>query len=327
MVSLNRRDFAALSLAAIAPALALVQSKKPELAKILVAFPPGGTTDQIARLLAEQLRGDIAETVIVDNRPGAAGRIAVQALKQAPADGATFLIQSLAIQSLYPHTYKQLGYEPFADVACVSTVSQLEFCLAVGPSVPENVKTLKDYAAWVRQQPGARGNYATPGAGNPLHFMPLEFGRIEKLDLNPVHYRGTSAAMPDLIGGQIPASCAPLNDALAFAKDGKVRVLATSGPQRNRYTQQIPTFGEQGYPQLTYIDSYSVYVHGKTPVDMQERFSASVRKALSAPAVAAGFERLYLSPVASTPAEALKMARADYDVWGRVVKEIGYQPE
>lgn len=327
MITLSRRDFSVLSVASLAPAFVLGQTKKPEVAKILVAFPPGGTTDQIARLLAEQLRGDIAEAVIVENRPGAAGRIAVQALKQAPADGATLLIQALAIQSLYPHTYKQLGYEPFADVTCVSTAAQLEFCLAVGPAVPESVKTLKDYAAWVRQQPGTRGNYATPGAGNPLHFMPLEFGRIEKLDLNPVHYRGTSAAMPDLIGGQIPASCAPLNDALAFAKDGKVRVLATSGPQRNRFTPQVPTFGEQGYPQLTYNDYYSIYVHGKTPADMLERLSASVRKALSSPAVATGFERLFLSPTSSTPAEALKMARADHEVWARVVKELGYQPE
>lgn len=324
---LNRRRFAALTAGALAPVLGHAQNKKPDVAKILVAFPAGGTTDQIARLLAEQLRGDIADTVIVENRPGAAGRIAVQALKQAPADGATLLVQALAIQSLYPHTYKQLGYEPFADLACVSTATPLEFCLAVGPSVPASVTSLKDYAAWVRQEPASRGNYATPGPGNPLHFMPLFYARTEKLDLNPVHYRGTTAAMPDLIGGQIPAACTPVNDALSFAKDSRVRMLASSGPKRNKFTPHVPTFAELGYPQLTYRDFYSVYVHAKTPPALQERYSAAVRRALAVPAVVQGFSALYLDPVGSTPAEALQMARADHDTWSRLVKELGYQPE
>jgi tripartite-type tricarboxylate transporter receptor subunit TctC len=327
MTTFNRRQFAALSAAALTPGISTAQPKRSELGKILVAFPPGGTTDQIARLLAEQLRGDVATNIIVDNRPGAAGRIAVQALKAAPSDGSTFLVQALAIQSLYPHTFKQLGYMPFADVACVSTTALLEFCIALGPSVPASIKTLKEYAAWVREDPGPRGSYATPGAGNPLHFMPLVFGRIEKIDLNPVHYRGTTAAIPDLIGGTIPASCTPVNDALPYAKDGKIRILATSGPQRNDLTPNAPTFTELGYPQMTYRDFYSVYVPGKTPLAMQEHLSASIRKALSAPAVVQGFATLYLQPAGSTPAEALKMARADYERWGRVVKDLGYQPE
>lgn len=323
---INRRQFTALTTAALTPGLTLSQTKRPELAKILVAFPAGGTTDQIARLLAEQLRGDLAETVIVENRPGAAGRIAIQGIKQANPDESTLLIHGLAIQSLYPHTVKQLGYDAFTDLAAVSTVCPLEFCLAVGPGVPESIRSLKDYANWVRQDP-SRGSYATPGAGNALHFMPLIFGRIEKIELNPVHYRGTSAAMPDLIGGQIPATCTPLNDALLLGQSGKVRILATSGPKRNKFTPQVPTFTEEGYPRITYQDFFAIFLNGKTPATTQERVSAAVRKALATPQVQAGIAKLFLEPASSTPADALRIARTEHDLSGRLVKEIGYQPE
>jgi tripartite-type tricarboxylate transporter receptor subunit TctC len=327
MHAISRRRLVMLTAAAsLAPVSAFGQAKKPDLAKILVAFPAGGTTDQIARLLAEQLKGDLATTVLVENRPGAAGRLAIQALRQAPADGATLLIQGLGIQSLYPHTIKQLGYDPFGDIVPLSIAAPLDFCLAVGPAVPQAVRTLKDYVSWVRQDP-ARGNYATPGAGNPLHFMPLLLARTEKLDLNPVHYRGTTAAMPDLIGGQIPAACTPLNDALMFGQGDKLRVLATSGARRNKFTPQVPTFAEQGYAQLVYRDHYAFFVHGATPADIQERLGASVRAALATPRLVSGLNNLFLEATPSTSAEALRIARADYDTWGRIVKDVGYQPE
>ena len=327
MHAITRRRLTILTAAAsLAPLSAFGQAKKPDLARILVAFPAGGTTDQIARLLAEQMKGDLATTILVENRPGAAGRLAIQALRQAPADGATLLIQGLGIQSLYPHTIKQLGYDPFGDLVPLSIVSPLEFCLAVGPSVPQTVRTLKDYVAWVRQDP-ARGSYATPGAGNPLHFMPLLLARTEKLDLNPVHYRGTTAAMPDLVGGHIPAVCAPLNDALMFGQGDKVRMLATSGAKRNKFSPQVPTFEEAGYPQLVYRDHYTVFVNGTTPAAIQDRLGASVRAALETPRLLSGLTSLFLEATPSTSAEALRIAHADYETWGRIVKEVGYQPE
>lgn len=326
MSFINRRQFSALSAAALTGGAAFAQSKRPEVVKILVPFAAGGTMDQIARLLAEQLRGGIADTVVVDNKSGAAGRIAIDAMRQAPGDGSTLLIHAIGIQTLYPYTFKNLGYEPFADVVALSTTNPLEFCFTVGPAVPASVTNLKTYVEWVKGDP-KRAAFATPGPGTPLHFLPLLLGRNEKIDMNPVHYRGTAAALPDVLGGQIPALSSPLHDIIQQLPTGKLRILASSGAARNKLTPSVPTYAEQGYTQLTSGDWYAIFANGKTPVALQEQLSAAIRKALASPAIATAFSKAYIEPTPSTPAQALAMARADNERWAKVVKEVGYQPE
>ncbi|MDO8768728.1 MAG: tripartite tricarboxylate transporter substrate-binding protein [Burkholderiaceae bacterium] len=330
--TINRRQALAYGAAGFAGTSGLLSSAAaqtkgpPELAKILVPFAIGGTLDLIARQLAQHLRGETATTLIVENKSGAAGRIAVDALRQAPADGLTLAVHAGGIQSMYPHTYKQLSYDPFNDVVPVSLTNHLEFGLAVGPAVPDSVKNLHDYIAWIKVDP-KRANIATPGAGTPLHFLAMLLGRAIGVDVNPVHYRGTGAALPELMGGQVPALSTPLHDALQQVVTGKVRILATSGTTRNRRSPQVATYAESGFPQLTSGDWYAVYVSGKTPPALQAQLSAQVRKALAAPALVATFNTLFIEPAGSTPAEAMKLARADYEHWGRIVKAVGYTPE
>lgn len=324
--TLNRRQFSALSVSALGSGMLRAQGKRPELIKILVPFSAGGTLDQIARLLAEQMRGDLADTIVVDNKSGAAGRIAIQNLRQAPADGLTLMVHAIGIQSLYPHTFLQLGYDPVADLAPVSLTNRLEFGFAVGPAVPAEVKDLKGYVTWVRRDP-RNASFATPGSGTPLHFLPLLLGRDIKVEMNAVHYRGTAAAFPDLLGGAVPALSAPVHDLLQQTSGGKIRILATSGTKRHKLTPEVGTYAEQGFPQLTSGDSYAIFVHGKTPVAMQEHISAAVRKALMAPAVVSAFSKVYIEPTGSTPAEAIQIARADGAQWASVVKTVGYVPE
>lgn len=326
MAIINRRRFTVLCSSALIGHAAHAQPKRPDVVKILVPFAAGGTMDQIARLLAEQLRGDIGDTVVVDNKAGAAGRIAIDALRQAPPDGSTLLIHALGIQTLYPYTFKSLGYEPFTDVVALSTTNALEFCFTVGPAVPATVTNLKTYVEWVKGDP-RRAAFATPGPGTPLHFLPLLLGRNEKIDMNPVHYRGTAAAFPDLLGGQIPALSSPLHDVIQQLPTGKLRILASSGATRNKLTPNVATYAEQGYPQLTSGDSYAIFASGKMTGALQEQLSAAIRKALATPAIATSFAKAYIEPTASTPAQALAMSRIDNERWAKVVKEVGYQPE
>lgn len=326
MSLINRRQFSALCGAAVTANGVFAQARRPEVVKILVPFAAGGGMDQIARLLAEQLRGEIADNVVVDNKAGAAGRIAIEALRQAPGDGSILLIHAIGIQTLYPYTFKNLGYEPFADVVALSTTNPLEFCFTVGPAVPASVTNLKTYVEWVKGDP-KRAAFATPGPGTPLHFLPLLLGRNEKIDMNPVHYRGTAAAFPDLLGGQVPALSAPLHDVVQQLPTGKLRILATSGATRSKLTPNVQTYAEQGYPQLTSGDRYAIFGNGKMPVALQEQYSAAIRKALASPTVAKAFALAYIEPMASTPAEALVTARAENERWAKVVKDVGYQPE
>ena len=327
---LTRRRFVAVSATAGAAALALpwtaARAKNQDLARILVPFAQGGTMDYIARVMADQLKGQIADTVIVESKTGAAGQVAIDVLKNAPADGNTLMIHALGIQTLYPYTFKTLRFEPFVDLAAVSTTNKLEFCLAIGPQVPAGVKDLKGYLEWVKGDP-KRAAFATPGAGTPLHFLPLLLGRGTAIDMNPVHYRGVAAAIPDLLGGQVPALSSPLHDMVQQLASGKLRIIATSGATRNRLVPGTATYAEQGYPQLTSGDAYALWVHGKTPPAQQEQISALVRKALAGPAVQDAFAKVYIEAQASTPAEALKAARDDNALWARIVKTVGYTPE
>ena len=325
-MNLHRRHLLAAGTAATLGLPAAVRAKNPELARILVSFAAGGTMDYIARLMADQLKGQIADTVIVENKSGAAGQIAIDALKASAPDGTTLMIHALGIQSLYPFTFKTLRYDPFTDVAAVSTTNRLEFCLAIGPAVPESVKDLKGYLEWVRGD-AKRTAFATPGPGTPLHFLPLLLGAEEKIPLNPVHYRGTAAALPELMGGQVPALSSPLHDMVVQLPTGKVRIIATSGAARSRHTPNVPTYAEQGFPQLTSGDAYALWVNGKTPAALQEQLSVAVRKALAAPAVQTAFAKVFIDPMPSTPAEALKMAREDHALWQRAVKAVGFTPE
>ena len=326
MTSINRRRFSALAAIALTGGLARAQGKRPEIAKILVPFSVGGTFDQIARLLAEYMRGELADAIVVDNKSGAAGRIAIDTLRQSPADGTTLMMHAGGIQSLYPYTFKQLSYDPFADVVPLSLTNRLEFGFAVGPSVPADVTNLKDYIGWVKANPQL-SSFGTPGSGTPLHFLPLLLGRDIGVAMNAVHYRGTAAAFPELMGGQIPALSSPVHDLVQQVPSGKVRILATSGAVRNKLTPQVGTYAEQGFAQLTCGDWYAVYASGKMPAALQEQISAMVRKALAAPGLVSAFAKAFIEPVGSTPAEAMKQARADNAQWAAVVKTLAYVPE
>ena len=236
------------------------------IARIWVGFPPGGTSDVIARLLAGTMNG-YASAIIVENRPGAGGRVAIEALKSAPRDGSVLLLTPLATMTLYPHVYKSLRYDPLHDFIPVTTVSAAPSLLTIGPMVPESVKTLADFIAWCRANP-RQATYGSPGAGTSPHFIGVQLGRAAGFEYTHVPYQGNAPAALDVLGGQIASSVVTIDTTLPYILSGHIRALATTGPSRSTFLPDVPTFIESGYPTIELVDLWAIFVTTRTPVEI-----------------------------------------------------------
>ena len=328
---LNRRQFitttgaAASGIATLSwPALAAAEPMAT--ARILCGFPPGGTTDAVSRRVADKLQsGGYAKVSLVDNKPGAGGRLAVDELRRSPADGSVLLLTPAAMITLYPHIYTKLAYRQ-EDVTPVSTACRLVFGFGVGPAVPESVKNLKDFLAWVKLNP-AQANYGSPGAGSPPHFVGALLAKESGMDLRHVPYKGSAPGVQDLLGGQVAAMSSPIGDFLPHLKSGKLRLLATSGATRSRFAPDAATFGEQGFKGLTLSEWYGFFLPGKAAPDAVQRAAAAVRTAVALPDVVEAFAQLGLEAGANTPEELARAVKDETAAWGPIVKSVGFTPE
>lgn len=294
-------------------------------ARILTGFPAGGTVDAVARRLADKLRGAHARTVLVENKPGAGGRLAVDELRRAAPDGSTLLITPAAMITLYPHLYPKLSYA-IDDVTPVCAATQVVFGLAVGPAVPEAVKTLKDFVAWCKANP-TLANYGSPGAGSPPHYVGALLEKETGVAMNHVPYRGTVPGIQDLLGGQLTSFSGPIGDYLPHLKTGKLRVLATSGPKRSRFLPEVPSFTELGLKALEQVEWYGIFLPAKASPDQVKRLADQIRAAMQAPEMAAGLAQFGLEVAVNTPAELARAIREEHTAWGPVVRRVGFSPE
>jgi len=327
---MRRRDFirdgAALCTVCLGAKQAIAQSL-PAQASIIVGFTPGSGPDTVARLLARQLTGRLAPVVIVENRTGASGNIAVNAARAQPANGATLLFNPSSVVTLYPHTYRRLGFSPFDDFTPLSLVSRYELGLAVGPAVPESVRTAMDLSAWVRQQ-GRPVAYGSPGAGSGMHFVGHVFAASQKLDMTHVAYRGAGPMIADMLGGQVAVGLGSLPALMAQASDGrKLRVLASTGVGRSRYFPSVPTFDEQGIKGLPMREWHGVYIAGKPPAEVIERVVPIVRDAVEHPEFVQAVGRQGFEAMSSSPQELDALARRDSARWSEIVKAAGFVAE
>jgi tripartite-type tricarboxylate transporter receptor subunit TctC len=308
------------ALAVPAPASAQVGA---EPIRIVFPFAAGGSGDALARLLAEHLRTALGQPVIVENRTGAQGRIGVQAVKAAAGDGKTVLLTPVAPMSVYGHVYKSLAYDPVGDFQPVSQVATFDFGLAVGPQVP--AKSLKELVDWVKANP-AQGSYGTPAAGTLPHFFAITFARAAGLDLRHVGYRGSAAALTDLVGGQIPIVVTTTSDLLEQHKAQRIRVLATSDRQRSPFLPELPTFKEAGYD-IQGTGWYGVFVPANTAPDVVERLNKAIVAAVHTPAVKERLLAFGLQPTGTSAAELGRVQKADSELWAPAVKASGFTPE
>jgi tripartite-type tricarboxylate transporter receptor subunit TctC len=305
---------------ALLAALALPCAAQDKAVRILIGFPPGGTTDLLGRVLADKLKDDLGQTVLVENRPGAIAAIAAEAVKNAPPDGGTLLLNVVGSMIVAPNARKTNTFDTLRDFAPVSLVTTSHLALAVGPAVP--AKTLKEFLDWARANRG-KAFYATSGAGSLPHMLGLLLAREARVELTHVPYKGTAAYINELIGGQVPAAFDALGDLSEQHRAGKLRIIAIAGSARSKAMPELPTMREQGIA-VEGMAWFGLFAPAATPRAIQDRISGAVAKALQHPEVAARLVTLNMEPVGSTPEAFRKVVQDDWTKWGAIVKASGF---
>jgi tripartite-type tricarboxylate transporter receptor subunit TctC len=329
-MAVSRRDVlqssAAAALLAGVGQRAFAQAFPYETVRIITGFPPGGTSDTICRRVASKLAPAYGKSVVVENRAGAGGQIAIQSFKTMAPDGTALLQTPMSMLGIYPHIYKKLQYDPVADVMPASLGAVFDFGFAVGPAVPASVRNIADFLAWCKANP-TQANFGSPAAGSVPHFIGVLIGRSAGLDLKHVPYRGTQPAILEMIGGQIQSVSGPVGEFTQHVAAGKIRLLATTGATRNKFAPTVPTLVEQGLKDMAYNEWFGFYLPAKASPEVVQRANTALRAALAEKDVADGLEVMGLEAKSSSPSELAAMLKADTERWGPVVKAIGFTAE
>lgn len=325
----NRRHIhhalAAATMASLLPGISRANPAMGQL-RLLVGYPAGGTTDATARRIAEGLRGSYAQTVVVENRPGARGQLAMNELRRSPADGTTMLLQPEAVVTVVPHVDPKNTSTRLEDLAAVSSCAVLRMALAVGPMVPASVTTVTQFLDWAKRNP-AQANYALPGsATGPQAFLISQLARQTHVALNPIPYKGSAPAVIELIGGQVAAMCSPIGDHLPHLQDGRVRVLALASEQRSALAPQLPTFQEQGFEGLAADETSGVMMAKGTAPKVLEAAAQAIAQIVRQPDVVQAFAKLGLEPASATPEQYRAQLTRHAAQWGKRVADAGFQP-
>lgn len=315
---MQRRIF--VQAAALAPWAVQAQEKPP--VKILVGFVPGGSADVAARMIAERIAPDLRQTVVVDNKPGAAGRIAAELLKNAPPDGSTLMICPIVVPILAPMTFSKLNYNPATDLAPVVQVATLGFAMAVSASHPAT--NVQELLAWFRANP-AQGNFGTPGPGSLPHFFGVMLARAAGMDLVHVPFNGGAPAIQALVGGQTSCTFDTVTDLLPQHRGGRIRILATAGAQRSPLLPEVPTFVEQGLRDVQGTSWFAIYAPGRTPEATVRAMNASINKALADPVLRERFTGMGMEATGGSVEDLVAISRRDTERWGPVVKASGFK--
>jgi tripartite-type tricarboxylate transporter receptor subunit TctC len=302
----------------------LAQSRVETL-RIIVGFPPGGTTDAFARRIGDKLRGTYANTVIVDNRPGAGGQVGVTSLKSAPADGAHILYTPASMLTIFPHSFTRLPYAP-GDVLPVGLGHATDHAFVVGPAVPDSVKNLKDFIDWAKANPG-KATVGNPGSGSMPHLLAGRFAMLGGFQVTNVPFAGSGPAIPQVLGGQLAGMSSPLGDWVQHHKAGKVRVLATSGPERSPYTPEVATYREQGQGELVIREWFGFFAPAGASDAVRQNLNAALRAAMAQQDI-----RDFVTPLAGhieagTVADHTRRLAADSDMGRRLVTALGFKAD
>jgi len=310
--------------ALLAPPLATAQTALKSPLRIVVGFAAGGSSDIAARLIADKLKDELGQPVIVENKTGAGGRIAAEALKTAPADGTTLLLVPVVVPVLAPLVYRQLAYDPAKDFAPVTQIATYQFGYAVGANHP--AKNVAELIAWMRVNP-TQANFGSPAPGSLPHFFGLAVGRATGVDMVHVAYKGGAPLATDLMGGQIPVGIDSLSDLVQLHRAGKIRIIATSGAARSPLLPEVATFREQGFPSIEGTGWIGIYAPAKTPKAIVEELSARIVKVVRLPDVRDRLLNLGYEPTGTTPEELSTIMAADTARWGPIIKASGFTAE
>lgn len=316
---------AALALGAVAATASASAQTFPDRAlKLVVGFPPGSAPDVVARHLGQKLAEQFRQQVVVENRAGAGGQIAAQAVARAAADGYTFLLGELGSISISPATYSKLPYDPPKDFQGVSEVVRSDFALVVPASSP--IQSVAEFVAAARAQKD-RVNFGTFGAGTPGHFGAEVFGDMAGFKVESVHYRSTGDAITAIIAGDVKGAFVSTALAAAQVKGGKMRALATTAAQRLSVLPEVPTFTEAGYPKADFASWFAVLVPAATPGAVVDQLERQVVTALQTPELRQKLQEAGFRVVGSSRADTRRMLEAESARWAGIVKASGFQAD
>ena len=287
--------------------------------KIIVPLAAGGLADTLARIVSQRLAEASGHSVVVENRPGAAGAIGAEAAARAPADGYTLLMGSLPVVAIVPATLNA-RYDPVKDFAPVSLVSTSPSALAMHPSLP--VKTLAEFVTYVRARPQAI-SYSSGGVATYGNLAMVMFLKRAGLEMVHVPYPSGAPAMAAVVGGQVPVHLASLPDALPQAAAGHVRLLAVTSEKRLAQIPDVPTIAESGFPGFKAATWNGLLAPAGTPRDIVERIAAEVAHSLKDPKISERFVSFGADPVSSSPEEFAAMIAADIPLWAEAVNAAG----
>jgi tripartite-type tricarboxylate transporter receptor subunit TctC len=294
--------------------------------RILCTGPAGSIPDIVARRIAEQLTSRFARGVVVDNRPGAAGQIAVNALKLSPPDGSTILLAQGAIATVYPYLYPKLAYDPSIDLQAVSLAAEMTLGLAVGPLVPDSVTSIRELIEWMRKNPKT-ANIGSPGSGTLPHLLEVMLFKEADVAWQHVVYAGGPPAMVDLLGGRIAGLVLPEGLLRQQRTSGRLRVLATSSAQRSSYLPDVATLAEQGYPDLVVREWFGFFLSGQVNTAAVGGVSQALQTAIARSELVRAFADSGMVAASSTPLAMAARVASEQRYWEPVIRAAGIRGE
>ncbi|MES2612363.1 MAG: tripartite tricarboxylate transporter substrate-binding protein [Pseudomonadota bacterium] len=315
------KPLASVLTAALALSACLAHAQEAPL-RIIVGYAPGGSSDRVARIVADTLQAKLGSPVIVENRTGAGGRLSAQAVKSAPANQPALLLANPAVMLVAPLVFPDAGYDAERDFRPVSHVNSYEFGVAVSAAVP--VRELPHLIAWLRANPD-KANFGVPATGSLPHFFGLMVGDAAKVSAEVVGYRGSAPLLNDLIGGQVPVAFDTFDTLLPQHEAGKIRILAVSSAKRSPLDPKIPTFKEGGMD-LAATGWNTFFAPMSMPKAQAERLAGLIHEVMKDPDTRRKFEAAKMEPVASTMAQTEAMLKAYRAQWAPVVQRSGFKP-
>ena len=293
--------------------------------RLLVGFPAGGGTDAIARLLAERLKDELGVPVIVENKPGAGGQLAAQALKAAAPDGSTFFLTHDHTVSILPLVVKNPGFDTAQDFVPVAGFATFANAWALSGGTP--AKSMAEYVAWVKSAGGGKGAVGIPAPASVPEFLVKVVGQKFQLDLVAAPYRGSAPMMIDMLGNQIAAGVGSIPDFIENHRADKLRVVAVMGAARQATLPDVPTLAELGLPGFEELPFYGFFAPAGTPAAVLDPFAAAMAKVVAVPEVKERLTAMGLAVGFMNPAQFAGRERAYTTVWSRIIKASGFQPQ
>lgn len=321
-MTINRRRFAAIASTLALPVLAARAQTAGSTVKVLVGFPAGGVVDVVARAFADQLRVLTGATVVVENRPGAAGKLAIDALMAAPAQGDTLAVIPASVLALTPLVVKSATYDAVRDLSALGSLAEYGFGFAVGPGAP-GVSTLQGYKAWAQANPKS-SSYASPGLGTPQHFMGAQLAKTLGIELAHIPYKGGAAAVTDVIGGQVPMLITTEQLLPPHEAQGKLKTLFVTSRTRNPKMPQVPTAAEVGLAQLESMDWFGLFARTGTPAAKVADWRAVVGKVVADPKYAEAIRGMGYGVPATQPADFTRLLTDERAAWTARVRLTGF---